>query len=108
MDDDEWEMNMWMAGAIAAAGIALEAEEEENNMSVSVVDHRKLPRAKRTVYKHQEALYAIKRDYLGPSPIFDGREFDKMFRISKARFERIMMDLILSGDPFYQQNRDCT
>lgn len=48
MEDEEFEMKMWMAGAIAAAAIALEAEEEEN---MSLVDHRKLPCVKQTLWR---------------------------------------------------------
>ena len=50
------------------------------------------------------ALQCIERDYLGRPgliPIFDGKEFDAMFRISRARFQRLRMDIGALGDPFY-------
>ena len=50
------------------------------------------------------ALACIKKDHLGKIgliPIFDGEEFDAIFRISKARFQRLRMNIGALGDPFY-------
>ena len=76
------------------------------------IDGRTLPRSLRTKYRHAEALHCIKRDYLGipddlGSPIFNGREFDSMFRISRSRFQRLMEDFAATGDPFYLSTEDC-
>ena len=76
------------------------------------IDGRKLPRNSRIKYRHSEALHCIKRDYLGIpddplTPIFDGREFDSMFRISRSRFQRMMEDFAATEDPFYLSTEDC-
>jgi hypothetical protein len=47
------------------------------------------------------ALECIQRDYTGPEPLFNGKQFDVMFRISKERFERIMQDIGRLQHPFY-------
>ena len=47
------------------------------------------------------------KDYLGPGPLFDGREFDVSFRISRRRFQRLLEDFGNSGIDFYSGNPDC-
>jgi hypothetical protein len=56
------------------------------------VDHRSLPRPPRREYRHEMIEERINHNYLCPYPLFDGREFDTMFRISRSRFQRIMED----------------
>ena len=64
-------------------------------------DHRRLPRNQRRAFRHDESLACIQRDYLGPSPIFQGKEFETMFRVSRSRFQRLMEDICNTGNPFY-------
>ena len=71
------------------------------------VDHRLLPREAKRKFKHDEAVDCIRRDYLGPTALFKGKEFDMMFRISRARFERMMVDFANSGNSFYSGKKDC-
>ena len=71
-----------------------------------MIDGRCLPRRPKIVYDHEEIKRRLYKDYLGPYPIFEGREFDTMFRISKSRFQRIMEDIAATGDPFYLNNVD--
>lgn len=66
------------------------------------------PRGKRTVYQHAEALHCIRRDYLGPTPIFKDKQFDMMFRISKSRFQRLMEDIGNAGISYYLNTVDAT
>ena len=68
------------------------------------VDHRTLSRNEKRNFVHTDAVRCINRDYLGPHPVFDGREFDTIFRISKSSFQRIMEDFGNSGNPFYRDN----
>ena len=44
---------------------------------------------------------AIQRDYLCLTPLFDGKEFDTMFCISRRCFVRLMIDIGATGDLFY-------
>jgi Plant transposon protein len=64
------------------------------------IDHRKLSRSQRRIFKHHEAMKAIQRDYLGPTPIF-GAEFKWMFRICRSRFQVLLEDIIGSQHPFF-------
>ena len=70
------------------------------------IDHRLLPRNKRTKYDHERALYCIMSDYLSSISRFDGREFQQMFRLSRSRFQRLMEDVAKTNDPFFLSGAD--
>jgi hypothetical protein len=67
--------------AVVAASITLWSDSEGEAM----VDHRLLPRSKRKKYDPDHTNTGLQHDYLGPIPLFDGKEFDTMFRISRSR-----------------------
>jgi len=96
-EDYEWEELV----AIAHNHFAIVAMLMDDLTSGSRIDHRLLPRNKRRKFKHDEALHCINRDYLGPTPLFNGKQFELFFRISPARFQRLMEDVFGKGDPFY-------
>ena len=70
-------------------------------------DHRELPREGKREFRHHHALQCILYDYLGPTPLFNGREFETMFRVSKRRFQCLMEDIGNANIPFYSQATDC-
>ena len=70
------------------------------------IDHRTLPRSSRTLCDAAGALACIKRDCTGPQPLFDGREFETMFRVSRRRFEAMIQDVGNSGDSFFLTTND--
>ena len=70
------------------------------------IDHRLLPREKKRRFRHKETYDAIQFDYLGPDALF-GREFELMFRTSRARFQRLLEDFAKSGMSFYSGKKDC-
>jgi hypothetical protein len=102
-DDDDGEVFYNEAAAhhvrIVQAMIAWEVSSDEEDAKT---DHRTLPRRPRKSFEHDAALRCILRDYLGPIPIFNGRDFDVMFRISKSRFQKIMEDVGNSNILFYR------
>ena len=61
-------------------------------------------RKKRTKFKYNDALQCVMRDYLGPYPIFNDKQFDVMFRVSRSRFQRLLDDFGNSNDEFYVNN----
>ena len=106
-DEDTFERDALEAIAIANNAMAIcAAMYGPQPPPPAEADHRTLQRGERTVYKYAEALGCINRDYLGPNPKFDGREFNTMFRISTSRFQSIMEDVHHSCDPFYTVNTD--
>ena len=75
--------------------------------------YRNFPRNPRRTFRHDEALRCIQRDYLGiasdPStPIFKDRSFEMMFRLSKARIQQLLEDVMnhVHFHPFYSCNRE--
>ena len=82
-------------------------EYEEDEDDDETVDHRTLPRAKRKEFQHKDTMERLQHDYLGPEPLFDGKQFEVMFRISKYRFERLMQDIGNSQNPFFLEFPDC-
>jgi hypothetical protein len=108
-EDDMAAVRSWLTLASSVA-IDMESSDEEAD-GTSKIDHRLLPRSKRTLFKHEEALDCIKRDYLGPQPLFDDRQFELMFRISPRRFQRLMEDICNSNfeeKNFFMNNKSAT
>jgi hypothetical protein len=74
------------------------------------IDHRKLPRSSRRTFKSDEALKCIQRDFTGRAdldfiPLY-GKEFSRIFRISRTRFQKMMEDVMASGIQFYQPKKN--
>ena len=94
-------MSVLVAMQQAASVVAMASQNNKRKKT----DHRALPREEKKDYQHQRALDCIMYDYLGPKPLFDGREFDTMFRVSRRRFQCLMEDIGNSGIPFIQVNQ---
>ena len=65
-------------------------------------------RKKKNKFNHAEGLYAINRDFLGPTRIYLDDGFKSYFRISKARFERLRTDIANADIKFFKCNADAT
>ena len=100
-DDNEEEEQIIIQLMHHSSKMMLEATEDDDTFDGPAIDHRLLPRTARKQFRPAEAVHCINRDYLGPVPLFDGREFDEMFRISKSRFQRLMEDVGNANIPFY-------
>lgn len=78
---------------------------EERFSKKQKTDHRQQRRKPRRLFRHQEALHCIRRDYLGiagdPTTPLLGKEFSLMFRLSRGRFQLLMQDVMRAGIPFY-------
>jgi hypothetical protein len=103
---DELDPNWLAAIATTEQAAATIATRVKRRRGKTEVDHRKLPRAARRNFKSDEALQCIERDFTGRAdlnffPLF-GKEFSRIYRISMARFQRLMEDVMASGIQFYQ------
>lgn len=83
-------------------------EDEEEEDTFSDFDHRKLPRDQRRKFDHEAAYNKIMRDFLGPNPFYNEKEFISIYRISIARFNRIKKDVLVAGIPFYVKRKELT
>jgi hypothetical protein len=65
------------------------------------------PRRKRTVvnYDHRRAAMCVQHDYWGPNPIFRDRQFERVFRITRAYADRILQ-VAANTDPFFTEVPD--
>ena len=59
-----------------------------------------LDREEKRDFQHERALACIKYDHLGPKLLFNGREFETMFRVSRGRFQCLMEDIKKAEIPF--------
>jgi hypothetical protein len=92
-------------GTFFIPGIVAVVEQDQQRKRPKT-EHRTLPRSKRRVFRHGEAMSGIQRDYLGKkedptTPLF-GAEFGWMFRVSKGRFQVLMEDIMGSQHSFFK------
>ena len=105
-------MNHHILSAVVAAtnaGRVLAEEVAESPSRKRKTSSRGTPRGSRRKFKSHEALQAIKRDYMGipgqaDTPLF-GAEFKLMFRLSKARFQKLMEDVMGANIPFFVRKK---
>lgn len=66
------------------------------------------PRKKKYIrYDRERAQQCVMQDYLGPTPIFDDRQFEQIFCITRSMYERIRC-FCCSTDSFFTAGFDCT
>jgi Plant transposon protein len=70
------------------------------------------PIARRTVmYNRERARICIYQDYMSPSPLFDDRQFKRMFRVSKAVYATIKASALrhpfFNCRPYEASGREC-
>jgi Plant transposon protein len=92
-----------MASLIAET---IDSDDDDSGEAKEKENHRTFPRGKRKVYDHDHCAIGLNRDYLRLVPLFDGKEFETMFRISKSRFQRLMEDIAASQNSFYLNTVD--
>ena len=74
---------------------------DDEDGALETVDHRTLPRSSRKKYDHARAKECVMNDYLGPQPLFDDKQFELQFRVTRSRFQRFLEDFGNSEIPFY-------
>jgi hypothetical protein len=108
----DWE-DAVVAQVVSSNNTVITILQEEDNSVPSDVNidpfFRNRPRQKKIPFRHSEGLHCINRDYLGlpddpMTPLFNGVNFQMMFRVSRPRFQRLMEDIANSGIPFYRNN----
>jgi hypothetical protein len=69
-------------------------EEEDDNLP---------PKRRRSSrFQHHRARLAIQEDYFSPTPIFDDKQFERVFRITKTITEQIML-VCARSDSFFTE-----
>jgi hypothetical protein len=89
--------------------VAMEEVSRKKDVPIMKIDHRTALREPKAKWRHEEALACIKWDYLGDpfdalTPLMKEKDLVGHFRISRARFNRMMFDNFeSSGFPFFRQ-----
>jgi hypothetical protein len=91
--------------ADALRSLLLQAINQYNQLKRGRIDKNgaPVPKRRRSVsrYNWQRARQCIQEDFLGPVPIFNDRQFERTFRVTRAIVEEIY--LVVSGaDPFFR------
>ena len=84
-----------------------------NNVMMPNQDYRRQPRQAKALFRHDEAVWCIQRDFLGipgdlTTPIFKDSSFEMFFRLSRTRVQRIFEDVMHADLPFYAYQVDAT
>ena len=58
-------------------------------------------------WNRERAKLCVEEDYLGPSPRFRDRDFECVFRISRAKADRII-NILGNADPFFTRRVDAS
>ena len=103
LDEEEEHMHLLVKQQQSLASVVLGSPTGKRRK----IDHRSLPRVQKKNYMHGRAYQCIMYDYLGPSPLFDGREFETMFRISRSRFQCLMEDICQSRNSLLLRKARC-
>ena len=101
LDDD---VHLFATLAMIDATIQTICPLQIDSTPVTRVNHQSHRRSKRRKYDHRAVLQRIKTDFFTPSCVFNGKDFIAFFRISRARFQRLLEDIGASGIPFYSHN----
>lgn len=62
---------------------------------------------RRMIWQHARATACIKSDYLGPNPLFNDRQFERIFRITRSMVETLCQ-VCARSDNFFLQRSDAT
>ena len=101
---DETEEDVLLLSTVTQAAAIVSIVDESNKRKR---DHRTLPREAKRSFRHEQAREILHYDYLGPKPLFNGREFDNVFRVSRSRFQSLLEDFGNANLPFYRGETDC-
>ena len=107
---DHHTLSAVVAATQAGRVLAEEVVESSSRKRKTSSSSRGAPRSSRRKFKSNEALQAINRDYMGipgqpDTPLF-GAEFKLMFRLSKARFQKLMEDVMGANIQFFMPKKN--
>ena len=98
--------------AASAAGIAIrirrQLEGRNSNSNDDDDNDDGAPRRKRrrsSRFLHERARLSIETDYFSPTPVFHDRQFERIFRVTKAIVEHLIQ-VCAKNDPFFTDIHD--
>jgi hypothetical protein len=88
--------------AYSLSKIALQVQRQLDGRGISTRKKRRVSR-----YDHERARAAVYADYLSPNSVFNDRQFERMFRISKTIMQQLIA-VCAAADPFFTEQTDTT
>jgi hypothetical protein len=109
--EQEETATLQIVNAIHAASAVVQALRESRKRSRSSSDdddNEERPRKKRYIrYDRERARNCVRHDYVGPSPLFDDKQFERVFRITRTMYESVR-HICCQADSFFRAGLDCT
>ena len=94
--------------AIAAAEVTLRVRRQLDGRDRPHADEDTGPRRRRrSRYRHQRAQLAVQEDYFSPTPVFDDKQYERTFRVTKNMTQN-MLNICAITDPFFTAQQDVT
>ena len=60
---------------------------------------------RRSQFRHQRAQLAVQEDYFSPTPLFDNKQFERVFTVTKQTTQN-MLNICEITDPIFTSQRD--
>ena len=103
-DDQQLAASVERVARIALKTIRI-SREQSGGFGDNEERRRKKPRLSSFSYKR--ARLAIENDYFSPRPLFNDRQFERIFRLTKSIVE-LLIQLCGKADPFFTNIQDVT
>ena len=95
---------------ISVAEVALQVRRQLHTATADDQEEEQGGRRKRqrvSHFKHERAEQAVYKDYFAPIPVFDDRQFERIFRVTKSIVQQVF-DTCARSDPFFTVQTDVT
>ncbi|KAI2503188.1 Ribosomal protein-like protein [Fragilaria crotonensis] len=89
---------------VSVAEMALQVRRQLDNQEMEGGGDRR-KRRRRSHFRHERAEQAVYEDYFAPTPIFNDRQFERIYRVSKSIVQQLF-DICARTDPFFTAQRD--
>jgi hypothetical protein len=70
-------------------------------------DGRGRKKRRRSNFHHDRARLCVEQDYFSPTPTFNDRQFERIFRVTKTITEQLLQ-VCARADPFFTEQYDAT
>jgi len=58
-----------------------------------------------SIYQHDRTRQAIQQDFFSPLPVFNDRQFERLYRVTKTIFQKLL-EVCAFADPFFTDQHD--
>ncbi|KAI2495198.1 Ribosomal protein-like protein [Fragilaria crotonensis] len=93
------------AGRVAAVAIRIRRQLEGRNINDEDGGARRKRRRLSSRFQHERARLSIELDYFSPTPVFNDRQFERIFRVTKTIME-YLIQICAKTDPFFTDIQD--